>query len=224
MKKVILVLTAIIAATVSTSAQGISPLIQIIHANKKGHADGTFQATNGTASPMVVTTEVKAFSLDADGSAHLSDIDKSKMTVSLDAMSARVPPLSSHTFTFTVDCPTACQFLILTYDGSARKVENGISVKTVLAETVYVEQPSPMQKQDVTVSWTDAHTLVLKNTSGKMARFSPNDIHYADKRTSPYPDFSLLPHATRVLHFPDAAPVRVELHAEHFAINATPAQ
>lgn len=224
MRRVILILIATIAVTLSTSAQGLSPLVQILHQNKKGHAESTFQSINGTAAPMVVIAEIKALSLDVDGHGQLSEPDKSKMRVALDSMSARVPPLSSHTFSFTVDCEGPCSFLILTYSGGAKKVEEGVSMKVVLAETVYVEQPSPMQKEDVTVSWTDAHTLVLKNTSGKMARFSPNDIHYADKKSVPYPDFTLLPNATRVLHFPDDAPARVELHAEKFAVNASPAQ
>ena len=205
--------------------QGISPLVQVIHANKKGHADGTFQSINGTTGPLAVTLEVKALVLDSDGYAKLVDVDKSKMHITLDSTAERLAPLSSHTFSFAADCEGPCQFLIITHSGAIQKVESGVAVRVALAETIYVEQPSPMQKTDVDVSWTNAHTLVLKNTSAKMARFSPNDIHYADKKTTvPYPDFTLDPNATRVLHFDDAIPASVELHAERFEVKTTPVQ
>lgn len=218
-----LILMIFIFATMGATAksQGLSPLIQVMHANKHGHASGTFQVVNGTLAPLATTLEVKGFVLDEAGHSQIADLP-ANVHVALDATSARIPPQSSHTFSFAVDCQGPCQFRVLTFDGSAKHTDGGMSVKTVIAETIYVEGPEPLKRDDVTASWMNPHTLVLTNHSPKMERATPNDVRTGGK-TQPYADFTLEPLATRVVSF-DSKPDSIVIHFEHFKIETTPAQ
>jgi hypothetical protein len=219
MRKIILATMLSAVFAVPAFSQGISPLVEVIHANKKGHAEGTFQVVNQTIGPLATTLEVRGFALDESGHFVAQDLDTTKVHVKLDSMSARIPPQSSHAFTFTADCDGPCQFWILTFDGAAKHIENGVKIVTVIAETIYVTT-DPLQKDDVSATWTDSKTLVLENHSAKMARATPNDVHYAAK-TEPYPDFTMEPNARRVLTF-ENPPTKVEVKFEKFRIETSP--
>jgi hypothetical protein len=206
---------ALLATLFATPAfsQGLSPLIQIIHANKKGHATGAFQVVNGTLSPMSTVLEVKGFSLDENGHSNIEDLDNTKIHVALDSMSARIAPQSNHTFTFTADCVGPCQFRILTFDGSAKHIDSGVQVKIVLAETIYVET-DPLRQDEVTATWA-GNDLVLQNHSTKMARAENNTAGKIQLA-----DFTLEPQSRRILHFDSPPQGVVTIRFEKFEIKS----
>jgi hypothetical protein len=178
----------------SAFSQGLSPLVSVLHADKHGHATGTLQAVNQTLMPIAVTLELKGFTLDETGHMTATELDTTKVRVALDSTSARVPPQSNHTFAVSVDVTEPAAFYILSCNGQARHQDNGVQVKTCVAETVYVVM-EPLRKTDVTAAWTDAHTLLVTNTSEHAGRAEYNTAGKAQ-----LPDFTLMPHASRILH------------------------
>ena len=211
--RIILLLVITLFAVITTSAQGISPLIQIIRSNHSGIARGTLSVLNGSLMPLVSTLQVTGFSVSEEGEVSLVPLPLD-IHVTLSSSSVRVPPQSQSSVEFQATCPSSCQFLIMTSDSVERRVSDGISIKVILPETVYIER-EPIRKGDITLAWQDAKTLLVSNNGGGFDR--PLVDALLNNKSTPLPSIPLMPHAHRFIHF-DVPPSKVTLRGEKFKL------
>jgi len=127
---------------------GISPLIVEAKASKAGKASGEFLVTNSSIQPASVVLEPKSFSA-IDGHFEVRPLDP-LIHLKLSETSARIPPKSSHTFFWNVQCDLLpCFFQIYSASTNARQVQSGIVVRIVLSEAVYVCRKSKGCRESV---------------------------------------------------------------------------
>lgn len=201
--KKILLMTVIALAGSFVSAQGISPVVQVIHANKHGEANGSFAILNESIRPIVSLLSVRPVVFDETGRMTLGAALTGAQLI-LNASSIKIPPKSQSNVDFKTVCPTSCAFLVLTGDTTEKKVESGLNVRLVLAETIYVESQA-IRKDEIRLTRTSPTTLLVENLGDGFDR--PDvDVH-ADGKTMPMPSFPLMPHGKRIETVPDKADV-----------------
>lgn len=113
--------------------QTVSPII-----SEYGHgkASGYFTVTNNSLRPMIVTVEPESFSI-TDGRLKYRTLD-SDVHLTLNEMSAKLGPKSSHMFSYKAKCDKApCWFTLYTRM-SAGRTDKGIEVSLHLPHTVWV--------------------------------------------------------------------------------------
>jgi hypothetical protein len=214
---ILIVISGLFVSTIS--AQGISPLIQQIPANRNNRATGQFTVTNTGIQPLATVLEAKSFSVDETGQMETHDLDRS-IHLRLSEMSAKIPPSAVHVFNFEVVCDHApCWFQIYSSNGEARAVKRGVGVRIMLGETIYVYQ-SLLVRGDVVTAWRDPQTLVLENHGDSFGHAKDVQVRYDGKTVGGH-TFPLFPHSRRIIHF-DRAPQKVSIVFEKFKLDATP--
>lgn len=114
-------------------AQSISPVVS--ECGKR--CSGEFTITNPGIRPMFVTVQPFSFSLDAaTGKSILRALD-STASVKLDEMSARVGPLSSHTFGYHIQCEAVPCLITLYAEVTGGHTDTGLAVRVLLPSVVY---------------------------------------------------------------------------------------
>lgn len=216
MSKLFLVLFAVLTVgSLPAFSQGISPLVQVVHANKKGEAAGSFMVLNSGLHPLVTTLSVKPIGF-SDAGMEAVATNGGKLTVN--ASSIQTPPKSQSSIEFKASCPTSCAFLILTADSTQeKKTAEGLHVRMVLAETIYVEM-QPIRKEEMKLTWTSPTTLLLENTGDGFDR-PEIDVRTAGK-TTPLPYFPIMPRGKHTIEVPPAS--SVDLRFEKFSLKSQP--
>ena len=128
MKRLALLLLAF-AAPMFAQSVTISPVVQ--ECGKK--CSGQFSIQNGGIKPLAVTVEAARFVF-KNGQRVTQPIGT---TVQLSETSARIPPMSDHTFDFKVRCeelPCGVQISVIAVMGHTN---DGLQIRGVLPETIY---------------------------------------------------------------------------------------
>lgn len=217
MRKAIIIGLLAMLSSVAQAQTGISPVLQVVHANKHGKASGTFSVSNGSLVPIVSVLEIHSFAIDAEGNVTVQPLAAGNSVV-LGSSSVRVPPQSSAVIDFHAVCPASCEFFIISSAAPETKTTQGIKVRIVIPETVYIAT-APVQKSDITTKWTDSQTLVVTNTGAGFDRPALDAV--LDGKSTVMPSVPLMPGATRIIHF-KSVPSKVVLQGDHFKIQTAP--
>jgi hypothetical protein len=212
-KSLVALVFAIISPATFAQGAGVSPVIQVVHPNKKGIAHGSFTVLNNSLLPVVTTLTIQGFAISNGGEIAMQPLDPSDV-ISLSATSVRVPPQGSSIVGFEADCPRSCAFFVVTNISQERRVSDGLSVRVNVPETIYCFA-TPMRKDDVATKWIDPSTLLVQNSGQGGDR--PEVDFVAGGKTQPFPSVALMPGASRLLRFP-APPSKVVLRGEHFSM------
>jgi hypothetical protein len=210
-----IILTAILMMTSPAFSQGISPVIQEIHANKKGEVVGSFTVMNKSLRPMISTLQVRGFAVDEEGKISIQPLSPD-IQIMFHGSSVQIPPASDSVVDFKAVCPKSCWFLIMTQDVELRRISSGLTVGLVLPETVYVSQ-EPIRKSDISLTWLTPTSLRIQNTGDGLDR--PNmDCKIGDKM-QPLASIPIFPHGSRIVQIPQGAS-EVKIQFEKFKLSA----
>ena len=140
MRNAILILILSLGLVPAASAQGgVSPVIQNLHANKKGIATGSFRVLNRSLTDLAVTFQPRSLSWSRDGKmTNVRPLDNG-ISVQLSETSALVPIRSERAVSFKAICmSTPCYFDIFSVMRPVRKSGPGVSIAAAIGEGVYV--------------------------------------------------------------------------------------
>lgn len=133
MKKILILVIAVIALAVSTKAQEIIPAYNEVKMKKS--VKGEFTVRNNGVTPMPVTVEAREVS-GKDGKPVFSPIS-TDIHVELPNNSAVVPPKGQYTFSYKVECPKSCAVAFFSGMMSGKVKDTGIQVKLWIPSVVW---------------------------------------------------------------------------------------
>lgn len=139
-----LYLIAALAAPKVVHAQSIQPVI--VEYTEK--ADGKFEVTNDTLTPMAIVLEVKSFSIKADGRGVFRPLDPG-IHVKLSTTSLRLEPKQTYYVFYkaTADALPAWFTVYATFTPIEGK--EGLKVRIMLPHTVYLYQKKPLGRESI---------------------------------------------------------------------------
>lgn len=191
-----LVTLAVLFGSGEAEAQQVSP---VIVEYRGGALSGSFDLTNDSLQPLVVTIEPKSFSIDASGKGEFRGLDP-KIHVAFSERSLRLPPKSRRTVTYraSADVYPAWFSVYAMFHGLPK--QNGVNVQLELPHTVYLlgdRKQSKVHNEDLRFSGVRMEGGVLKgqvqNVSARMVRVLTLDAVQKGHAKSEAGGFPLLP-------------------------------
>ncbi len=183
-------------------AQSIEPVIS----EYAGKADGKFELTNNTLTPMAVVLEPKSFSIGPDGRGTFRPLDPTTH-VDLSAMSVLLEPQQTYYVFYKAHADTLPAWFTVYAVFSPVKKGEQVKVRVMLPHTVYLYQKKPFDKEEVDFQHAkyeagqDTVVFDLDNLGPALVRVQ--GIHVAGGKASVDANgFPLLPHSMRHLEIP----------------------
>jgi hypothetical protein len=202
-------------------AQTIQPVISEYTVK----ADGRFDLTNDTLTPVAVVLEPKSFSIGLDGKGTFRPLDPS-IHVELSTMSVRLEPHQTYYVFYKAHANTLPAWFTVYAVFSPIQKGDGVKVRIMLPHTVYLYQKKTIAKEAIDVQnvayLTGRDTIVcdLDNLSPSLVRVQ--EVSVAGGKAPVLANgFPLLPHSPRHLEIPwkqASPPSYVVLHFPHFDV------
>jgi hypothetical protein len=202
-------------------AQTVEPVISEYQVK----ADGKFELTNGTLTPMVVVLEPKSFSITADGQGVFRSLDRG-IHVVLSAMSARLEPGQTYYVFYKAQSDQLPAWFTVYSTFASLQHHAGLDVRVMLPHTVYLYQKHPLNKEEIFIAaatWQmGTKTIVcdVENHGTGLARVEEVRISgpHASEITAGFP---LLPGGRRHLELSwdeKQPPDQLQFQFEHFTL------
>jgi hypothetical protein len=217
MKRVFLAVAAMLSATVSMSAQTVSPVIVQTAIKTGSVVQGSFWIHNEGMIPLNVSIEPKSFSADENGKPSFRSLDPA-IHVRLSEMSGRVGPKSSREFSYAIQCEQLPCWLSIYSTMVVGHTDQGVAVAIHLPHTIYLtDKNNALRKADVSVVWTSATEAVIENKSTAYDRVQVVKV----KGKSDIAGFPLFPSSRRIIHF-DQSPGDIAVIFSKFKMESRP--
>jgi hypothetical protein len=222
-KRIALVLCAgiVLLFHAACVAQTIQPII--VEYTVK--ADGKFEVTNGTLTPMAVVLEPKSFSIASNGRATYRPLDPG-IHLDLSSMSFRLEPQQSYYIFYKASAETLPAWFTIYAVFSPIQKEQGVRLRVMLPHTVYLYQKRSVPKEAIHIEQAEfdpGRNLVIcdvENTSASLIR-AQEARAVGGKESSEADGFPLLPRSERHLEIPwnqTGPPSYLLLRFPHFDI------
>ena len=205
-------------------AQSIQPVI--LEYTEK--ADGKFELTNDTLTPMAVVLEPKSFDITADGRGVYRPLD-AKIHIELSSMSFRLEPKQSYYVFYKAHADTLPAWFTVYATFSPIRSDPGLKVRMMLPHTVYLYQKKALNREAIQVKQAiyqkqqDTITCDLENNSPSLVRVQ--EVRVVGDKTAVLADgFPLLPESQRHLEIAwkqKGNPDYLLLHFPHFDVKET---
>jgi hypothetical protein len=182
--------------------QSIQPLI----VEYTGKADGKFELTNNTLTPMAVVLEPKSFGIDANGKGIYRPLD-ANIHLELSAMSLRLEPKQTYYVFYKVNADQLPAWFTVYAVFTPIQKTQGIKLRIMLPHTVYLYQKKSLDKEAIDVkqvTYLPQKNLIvcdLENLSPSLVRVQELRA-VGGKQAVPGDGFPLLPHSPRHLEIP----------------------
>jgi hypothetical protein len=208
-----------LSPAVTTWAQSIQPVIS----EYTGTADGKFELTNNTLTPMAVVLEPKSFSIGPNGRGAFRGLDPTTH-VDLSTMSVVLEPQQTYYVFYKAHSDTLPAWFTVYAVFSPVKKDEQVKVRVMLPHTVYLYQKKPFDKEAVDfqhatyLAGQDTVVFDLDNLSPALVRVAGIRV-VGGKSSVDASGFPLLPHSPRHLEIPwkeTNPPSYVVLHFPHF--------
>ena len=210
----------------AAAAQTVSPPI----AEYQERARSSFQLSNESLFPLNVVLEVRGFTVTEEGEVRDAPFDSSRVKVKLSAMSFRIPPRGNYTVFYEASTDSLPAWFNILSAISGAKTDAGLNVRILLPHVVYLNQKTPLQKQDVTVrsvvvdSARHRVRVRLENGGTRLGRVLQVAAGRG-KTTGPigaaFPLFPGMVRWTELEWPPDSLPDRVAVKFAKFSIDTT---
>jgi len=174
---------------VVASAQTITPPI----AEFRGfRAEDSFRIDNKTAQPMMVTLEVKSFTVNDQGKVVYQPLS-SGVNVSLGASSFVIPPNDSHTVYYkAISTVSPASFSILPTMTPVTQTK-GVRVNFCIPHMIYLYQKPKLSRSDISVALANSK-VIIRNASEKLGR-----VEFIHTGSGDIQGFPIYPGQTREL-------------------------
>jgi hypothetical protein len=202
-------------------AQTIQPVIT----EYTEKAEGKFEVTNDTLTPMAIVLEPKSFSITPEGRGVFRQLD-SGIRLELSSMSFRLEPKQSYYVFYKAHAETLPAWFTVYAVFSPIKADPGMKVRIMLPHTVYLYQKKPIDKsafhieQSAYLTQKDTVICDLENKGSSLVRVQ--DVRAVTGKTSVVAaGFPLLPGSSRHLEIAWKEKVRPDyllLHFPHFDV------
>jgi hypothetical protein len=192
-----------------------------------GQARGKFELVNETLFPLTVVLEPRGFHVEPNGNLIEEPLDTARMQVKLSAMSFRIPPRQAYTVFYEATAKRFPAWFLVSSVLSGARTQTGLNVRIELPHVVYMLQPEPLRKADVTVRAFDFDStakrvrIELANTGVALGRVLSSEVAADGKKPIPGGAFPLFPHSHRSLEIPwtdDATPEKLVLRFANFTV------
>jgi len=187
----------LLCATSMALSQSIQPVI----VEYTGSADGKFEVTNDTFTPMAVILEPHSFSINPDGMGVFRSLD-ADIHLTLSTTSFRLEPKESHLVFYKAHSDSLPAWFTVYAAFAPIGGGDGIKVRVKLPHTVYLYQSKPISKESIHVgdaaylSGKDAVVCELSNNGPYLVRVQEVRA-VAGKTSVSAAGFPLLPGASR---------------------------
>lgn len=151
-------ISSVLAAPLAAAAQTVSPPI----AEYQERARSSFQLSNESLFPLNVVLEVRGFDVTEQGEVVDAPFDSTAVQVKLSAMSFRIPPRGSYTVFYEARADSLPAWFNILSAISGARTDAGLNVRILLPHVVYLNQKSPLRKDEVAV-----RSLVLDRARGR---------------------------------------------------------
>lgn len=213
-----------LAAPAAAAAQTVSPPI----AEYQQRARSSFQLINSGIYPLSVVLEVRGFRVTEQGEVQDLPLDTSLVHVKLSAMSFRIPPRATYTVFYEAKADSLPAWFTIVSALSGARTDNGLNLRVLLPHVVYLNQKSPLRKEQVTIrsfaydTATGKLRVELQNLGPNLGRVQQVTAT-ADKVTSqPGAGFPLFPYAHRwtTVDWPGPQPpTRLSVRFRRFSVD-----
>jgi hypothetical protein len=192
-----------------------------------GQARGKFDLVNETLFPMTVVLEARGFHVEPDGSLIEEPLDTARMQVKLSAMSFRIPPRETYTVFYQASAKSFPAWFLVSSVLSGARTQTGLNVRIELPHVVYMLQPAPLRRADVTLRAFEFDSVAkrvhieLENTSPSLGRVLSSEVSVDGKKPVPGGAFPLFPQSHRSLEIPwsdDTTPEKLVLRFANFTL------
>jgi len=202
-------------------AQTIQPVI--LEYTEK--ADGRFEVTNDTLTPMAIVLESKSFNIGSDGRGTFRSLDPG-IHVKLSSTSFRLEPKQSYYVFYKATADKLPAWFTIYADFTPIQSGDGVKLRIMLPHTVYLYQRKPINREAIHVSdaayeaQTNSVICDLHNDGPALVRVQEVRA-VSGKKTVVAAGFPLLPGGSRHLTIDWTNPARPQyllLHFPHFDI------
>lgn len=215
---------ALASRAAPATAQTVSPPI----AEYQQRARSSFQLINSGIYPLSVVLEVRGFRVTEQGEVQDLPLDTSVVHVKLSAMSFRIPPRGKYTVFYEARADTLPAWFTIVSALSGARTDTGLNLRILLPHVVYLNQKTPLRKEQVTIrsfaydTATGKLRIELQNLGPNLGRVQQVTAT-ADKVTSqPGAGFPLFPYAHRwtTVDWPGPQlPTRVSVRFSRFSVD-----
>jgi hypothetical protein len=192
-----------------------------------GQARGRFELVNETLFPLTVVLEPRGFHVEPNGNLIEEPLDTARMQVKLSAMSFRIPPRQAYAVFYEATAKSLPAWFLVSSVLSGARTQSGLNVRIELPHVVYMLQPEPLRKADVTVRAFDFDSAAkrvrveLENTGVALGRVLSSEVSADGKKPIPGGAFPLFPHSRRSVEIPwtdEATPGKLVLRFANFTV------
>lgn len=190
-------------------------------------ARGKFELVNETLFPLTVVLEPRGFHVEPSGDLIEEPLDTTRIQVKISAMSFRIPPRETYTVFYEATAKSFPAWFLVSSTLTGARTQTGLNVRIELPHVVYMLQPEPLRKADVTVrafefdSAAKRVRVELENTGASLGRVLSSEVSVRGKKPIPGGAFPLFPHSQRRLDIPwadDLTPERLILRFANFTM------
>ena len=177
-------------------------------------ARSSFQLINSTIFPLSVVLDVHGFTVTEQGEVQEAPLDTTRVRVKLSAMSFRIPPRQTYTVFYEATADSAPAWFNIVSAMTGAKTENGLNVRILLPDVVYLNQKVPLRKEQVVVRAVEIDSaagklrLQLQNLGPNLGRVQQVTASAGKTTSPPGAGFPLLPYMLRwtEVDWPDRTP------------------
>ena len=190
-------------------------------------ARGKFELVNESLFPLTVVLEPRCFHVEPTGELIEEPLDTTRVQVKISAMSFRIPPRETYTVFYEATTKAFPSWFLISSTLTGARTQTGLNIRIELPHVVYMLQPQPLRRADVTVHAFELDTVAkrvrveLENTSAALGRVLSSEVSASGAKTVPGGAFPLFPHSRRTLEIPwsgDATPERLVLRFANFTV------
>ena len=197
-------LLAWIAGIMPAAAQSVSPPI----AEYQEKARSSFQLHNGSLFPLTVVLEVRGFRVTEAGEVVDLPLDTARVRVKLSAMSFRIPPRGSYRVFYEASADSLPAWFNILSAMSGARTDEGLNVRLLLPHVVYLNQKSPLKKQEVGIRAFEFDRsenrmrIQLENLGSHLGRVLQVNVTDGNVTSEPVGGFPLFPNSRRWTEVP----------------------
>jgi hypothetical protein len=177
--------------------------------------------------PLPVVLEPGGYPGAPSGALIAEALPTTRIRVKISAMSFRIPPRETYTVFYEAAAKSFPAWFLISSTLAGARTQSGLNVRIELPHVVYMLQPQPLRRADVTVRSFEFDAsakrvrVEVENTGPALGRVLSSEVGADGRKSIPGGAFPLFPFSRRRLEIPwneDVIPDRLVLRFAQFAI------